>query len=414
MTSPPSFCVPIIGDAHFKSDARQPDRLASVDQILEECIDQQVNLWAIPGDLFDAGSDVASRNAWADRIQTMADVAPVLICYGNHDRNGDLYLLSKVKGRWPVYVYDRPQTADFAGPYGLIRVFVLPYPYPSGLVAAGVAVGDAVSVARELLDVHFMEASALLHQARQEGRPTLFVGHANVGGSKMSTGQPLIGREIELDEGLLVRLGDCPKILNHIHLPQEIGGAWLTGSVTAMSWGETEAKRYLRVDYRYQYDGLVNGFTDIQAAAGRWTWDVVSCPLRTPKLVLVEATFADMEFRYDQDPDTVEAGSDVRVRVRFQESERQFFEYGRVQVQEAFQHARRLAIEPICEADKGLRSPEVAAAQTLAEKLRAWSAVSGETPPDGLVEAIAELEQRSSDEVIAAHRARMAALLLGE
>lgn len=255
------FCVPVIGDAHFKTDARQPDRLASVDQILDECGSIKASLsggppigmWAVPGDLFDSNSDVLARNAWADRIQFMANVAPVLICYGNHDRDHDLYYLGKVKGQFQVYVIDRPQTVVVRLPKDLgdIVVFVLPYPYPAGLVAEGTAPADVIPKARAMLDVIFMQASANLVKAQKDGRPTLFIGHANVGGSRMSTGQPLIGQEIELDPALLVRLGDCPKILNHIHMPQEIGGAWLTGSITAQTWGECEPKRYLVVEYSH-------------------------------------------------------------------------------------------------------------------------------------------------------------------
>ncbi|MBK9497063.1 MAG: metallophosphoesterase [Xanthomonadales bacterium] len=113
-----SFVVPVVGDAHFKQDARQPDRLAAVDQIVREGLALPVGLWAVPGDLYDAGSDVGSRNEWADRVERMAGHAPVVICYGNHDRPGDLYLLSKVKAKHAVTVVWRPQVIDVVTPQG--------------------------------------------------------------------------------------------------------------------------------------------------------------------------------------------------------------------------------------------------------------------------------------------------------
>lgn len=400
-----NFVVPVIGDAHFKNDARRPDRLASVDQIFQECVSLPVGLWAIPGDLYDATSDIVSRNDWADRIQRMANVAPVVVCFGNHDRDGDLHILAKIGAQWPVVVIDRPTVIEVLTPQGVtMAVFVLPYPYPSGLVADGTPVGDVVETARGLLDVILMDAGARLIAAHQRGLPTLTIGHSNVSGSKMSTGQPLVGREIELDEQMLLRLGDCPKVFNHIHYPQSIGGAILTGSVTSMSFGETEPKRYVRLDFRAPFGS--DGF--------RWEWKAVSCPLKTPSLVLVEATFADMTFTYDIQPSDVRRGSDVRVRVRFQETERQFFEFGKVQVEDAFAHARRLQIEPICLADKGLRSPEVAAAKTLPEKLLAWCAANGEDPPAHLADAVGDLETKPADLVISEFRSRMSSLLKEE
>lgn len=416
------FTVPVIGDAHFKQDARQPDRLASVDQIVRECLLLPVGLWAVPGDLYDAGSDVFSRNAWVDRIRQMANVAPVVICYGNHDRDGDLYLLSQIGAKWPIHVIDRPQTIHVRTPQGpTIAVFVLPYPHPSGFVAAGTPTADVVGIARTALDAIFMEAGARLEAARKMSQPTLFVGHANVGGSRMSTGQPLIGKEIELDEQLLMRLGDCPKVLNHIHLPQEIGGAILTGSITAMSWGETEAKRYVRIDYAMDTSDADDVLGTLKQAglfavpmAMPWKWTALSCPLDTPQLVLVEARFENMTFTYDVDPSTVSAKAHVRVRVRFQETERQFFEYGKSQVVEAFAHVAKLQIEPICEADRGLRAPEVAAAKTLPEKLRAWCEANGEAVPEDLEAAVGDLETKPADVVIAEFRSRMNALLQEE
>jgi hypothetical protein len=50
---------------------------------------------------------------------------------------------------------------------------------------------------------------------------TLMIGHVNVAGAQLSNGQPSIGHEIELNPKHLDRLGDIPKLLNHIHKPQD-------------------------------------------------------------------------------------------------------------------------------------------------------------------------------------------------
>jgi hypothetical protein len=124
-------------------------------------------------------------------------------------------------------------------------------------------------------------------------------------------------------------------------------------------------------------------------------------------LVLVNATFDNLSFVYDEQPSDVPAGSDVRVRVRFSETERQFFEHGRPQIVQAFAHARRLQIEPVCEAERGLRSPAVAAATTLIDKVRAWCDANQETVPETLAAALGELETRPAEDVVASFKERM-------
>ena len=71
---------------------------------------------------------------------------------------------------------------------------------------------------------------------------TLFIGHANVGGAVTSSGQPNIGREIELSPRHLDRLGPIYKGLNHVHKAQEIHGAHYPGSICRLDWGEIETK----------------------------------------------------------------------------------------------------------------------------------------------------------------------------
>jgi predicted MPP superfamily phosphohydrolase len=80
-----------IGDVHAAPGPRSADRWRAVDQIIREGLAlEQLGAWLIPGDLFDALSTTEDRNAWDARLQRMADAAPVVIIYGNHDRPGDL------------------------------------------------------------------------------------------------------------------------------------------------------------------------------------------------------------------------------------------------------------------------------------------------------------------------------------
>ncbi len=388
--------IPVIGDAHLHPGPRQADRLKALDQIIAEGLQlPKLGAWADPGDLFHQRSSIEDRNAWADRIVQAANVAPFIICYGNHDMPGDLDIFAKLRAKYPIYVVDRPQVLRVQLATGQwLSVFGLPYPHASGLVAAGTPPESVVETARAALEAIFLHAGAQLEAARQQGDLTLFLGHVNVAGSIVSTGQPQIGHEIELDQALLLRLGDCPKVLNHIHKHQVIGGAAYPGSICRLNWGEIEEKGYLVIEYN---DGA--------------TWTLRWHPIAVPPMYHVEATFAQQAFTYDIAPDTIPKGSEVRVRVRFPQAERTFFEMGQPQVLADFAHASRLSIEPVCEVDRGLRAPEVAAAKTLLDKLVAWCHVNGLEPPDGLAEAVAALEHQEPEKVLADFTLRMEGLV---
>jgi hypothetical protein len=173
------------------------------------------------------------------------------------------HVFARLRGHFPIFVVARPQVihvplADsnytytggekaHAGDHAAI--FVLPYPTRAGLVAAGVQSVSVVDAAKEALDVIFLTAAEELRVAAARGEVPLAIGHVNVGGSITSSGQPNIGKEIELDPALIQRLGEIYVGLNHIHKAQSIGGAYYAGSVCRLDYGEIEEKRYLMIEY---------------------------------------------------------------------------------------------------------------------------------------------------------------------
>jgi DNA repair exonuclease SbcCD nuclease subunit len=67
----------------------------------------------------------------------MADAAPVVIIYGNHDRPGDLDGFANLKAGHPIYVIDRPHVLVLRlATQQMAAIFCLPYPQKAGLVAA--------------------------------------------------------------------------------------------------------------------------------------------------------------------------------------------------------------------------------------------------------------------------------------
>lgn len=257
-----------IGDFHAAPGPRNEDRFRALDQLIAQALQlPALGAWLWPGDLSHQRQAIADENALIERLRRMSAVAPVVLVYGNHDLPGDLDKFAAVGAGNPIYVVDRPQvlrirlaTMEFAS------IACLPYPHKQGLVMAGCANADIPAAAAEHLDAIFMQFAVELEQARAHGDLTLFIGHVNVGGAIVSSGQPNIGREIELSPRHLDRLGDVYKGLNHVHKAQEIYGAHYAGSICRLDWGEIEEKRFLQIEY----DGGPSSSLGYQHVTSHW------------------------------------------------------------------------------------------------------------------------------------------------
>lgn len=394
--------IPCIGDLHLLPGPRNADKRAALLQIITEGLAlEQLGAWVIAGDLNHARPDIADQNFLDDCFQRMGDRAPVFIVGGNHDLAGSLDGFGKLASAWPIYVVTAPQVLDAKLATGeRVAVACLPYPQRAQLVSAGIAPDQVIGEARHALEDIFRQFAAELTSARAIGRSTMFLAHVNVAGAMTCAGQPNINAEIEIDGALLGLLGDCPKIANHIHLPQEIGGLVYPGSVSAVDWGETHAKRYVVVT---------------MDAAG---WSIDSYPISSTPLYHVEGELTRDGFTWHvaDGPDgaALEApaswdGCDVRCRYRFAASEKRVLDESLVRP--PFAGARRVEYEPVAVPDRGLRAPEVAAARTLPEKVAAWAAINGTVLTDETSEKLSLLSSGDPETVLSQVAQHVAALV---
>lgn len=390
-----------LGDLHLRSDARNDQRRAALDQVIQQAQQRDdIAAWVWPGDLNDRRMSIEDRNFLAIRLRTMANQAPVLLVYGNHDLPGDLDIFAELATVYPIRVVSRPDVVRVPTATEIdLMVFCLPYPTKGALVAAGMQGDDLLQYGNHALDHIFLGAAGELAAARREGTPTLMIGHINVGGSVASAGQPQIGRELELDPAMLARLGDCPKLLNHIHKGQALHGAWYAGSMCRLSWGEVEDKHALLLGFGpTSWAGF--GHDGPEDTDGAWAWDLTTLPIDVPPMYHVEGTLDGAAFDYTvttgPDRGTIEEppswdGTEVRVRYRFPASARALID-DQV-IRGVFEGAARLVLEPVAVPDEALRAPEVAAATTLEEKVAAWARVVGEPLTDGVATKLDRLQQ---------------------
>lgn len=368
-----------LGDLHLRPDARNPARWAAVDQAINEWVDlkdtnekkRSLRAWLWPGDLNHASMAINDRNGLVDRLQRMSQVAPVVICYGNHDKPGDLDVFRQLNTKHPVYVVGGEPTAlalpyaPTVEPYPMpIPLLVLPYPTKAAFLAAGMSGYDLLVKGQAMLtDAIDDWQRDYASRAAERRTPALVIGHLNVSGALSSAGQPQIGRELELDKQALECLPENVYVgLNHIHKAQVVGRAHYAGSMCRLDWGEIEDKSYTVVTY--EDHKLVS---------------VDRHPLNVPKMYHLDGsgnaeggfTFGSVGLNHL--PPSRQPGYDIRVRYTFPSTAATYLPVWDEHIRDNFRDASRIVIEPIAVGAEDGRAPAVAAASTLVEKLDAWS-----------------------------------------
>jgi DNA repair exonuclease SbcCD nuclease subunit len=418
-----------IGDIHICQGVRLADKLAAVRQIIvwgkDIAARGELALILIPGDLFDKESVVADRNLLQPLIKELANLAPVILCDGNHDKPGDLLFLTETRAAFDIVLVSEPRVVSVTCATGIeAAVFCLPYPHKGGLVSSGVEHGDLAQTARQLLEPAFAIAAEELRRARERGAIPLFVGHVNVGGSISSTGQPQIGRELELDPGLLARLDAAVyKGLNHIHKHQVVAGDTVyAGSICRQDFGENEDKGFIVVTVEHDV-----AYEDTQA---RWEF----IPLDVPAQHLVEGRLTREGFEIEtinsvsvcsecggrgqtigtdvirtvpvpvlvECPCAIPAmwkGADVKARVRYSKSETSALDWAHVH--SGFAGCRSFKLDQIAELEHTVRVPEVAAAVTLEAKGEAYCAHRQIPWTSGIAGKLTALQQQTPEAILA-------------
>jgi exonuclease SbcD len=297
---------------------------------------------------------------------------PVVMVRGNHDHLDEHDLWPRLRTLHPVSTHERSGLDIIAG----VAVGVMPWPRKANAEAAGV---DAREAMRATL-------RGLGYMMAEHDGPRVLLTHAMVRGSRTSTGQELLGCELELGlEDLALARADL-YALGHIHAHQgwDIAGApaIYPGSPRRANFGELEPKGYVVAEF------------DGRQLVG---WEFVDVPA-TP-MVHLDATWNPDSASLDglDDADCPE-GAEIRLRFRVPSDHREAARRYAQRWAEEFRAAgaASVKVEEQVLATTRARSPEVARAVTLVDKLDAlWSARRDVPDPvrrDALVAKLGELE----------------------
>lgn len=358
----------LISDQHFDVSSRWEEHVRIMKWIVEELERQQPDVICLGGDLFERRPVPAETDAAAAWIIALANIAPVVGVYGNHDVPQSLDVMNRLEARHPIVFYDRPAVHVVGG----VGIACLPWPRRANVLAAlGRAAGseDVNQVAADALR-HVMLGLAGELDAVPGERERVFLGHVQVRGAQLSTGQPLApGADFELGLADLGIVRASAYLLGHIHRgnPNEwqFDGAPVIypGSPRRTAYGETEAKHIVIVeveDGRATTTWLETPATPMHLFEARWTSDrgLAITSKAFPHNDVVRG--AETRLRYTVDSDQREAAAAAARELR----DRMLAD-GAIAVK----------VEEVVQATTRARAPEIGAARTIDDKLVAfWNA----------------------------------------
>lgn len=357
-----------VGDIHLKAGPFLEDTTHALGQVAAIAHAEKVDAVLIPGDVFDAKSSPAERAAFADFLRALPERALKVVAKGNHDAPGDLYPF----GLAPNTIVR--ETHDILSLDGA-DLMVLPWPERGHLAAAGLLGEGGLQAAQAALGGL---VRALAGGRPDPSRPLVIMGHLSVIGALSSSGQPLVGREIQVLADDLQATGAAYVALNHIHRPQDLAGAVYAGSLTVQDHGEEEEEKRVVL-----FDTQAAGPASIPILGRTWATiraHLCTCDDRT------EPEISEAGSPYAHAP-----GAVVRYIYTATDAEARFFDHDKIRAQ--FPKAYRVTIEPRITRAERVRAAEIATARTLEEKLRTWGQVTGTEISDSLVTRLHSLEE---------------------
>lgn len=348
-----------VGDIHIHQGPNFDDTEKALQQVSSIAREATVDLVLIPGDVFDAKSQPAERALFGEFLRSLD--CPCVICKGNHDQPGDLLVYNGYAG---VQVFEQPDVVPFAD----LDLLVLPWPERAHLAARGFTGEGGLQAAQAALGdlIRTMAATR-----PQPDKPLVAMGHLSVCGALSSSGQPLVGREIQVVAEDLSELGATYVALNHIHKPQISAiGVQYAGSLTVQDFGEEDEEK-----------GVVFVDTSIPRIEGRKIIHIYG-----RRWITIEARF-EFESRYDEAKIT-----DANVRFRYSCTEEQAHLFDHAAIERRFAAAHSLKIVPSITRAQRVRSAEVAEARTTQNKVIAWGQATGAEITPGILGKLQQLE----------------------
>ncbi len=252
-------------DLHFQNNPVLDDIIKCGKFFISTCIQERPSLIATAGDLFHEGVQLGSPASLAaiEFVRSCGDIAPTIIIRGtsSHDAPNSINVLNDLRAAYPIYATDRLEQVGYSeelNAFHLIKggaecdlydiiISCLPSINKAGVMAAHAAGASIADTSRETMDLMrdiFQAWGVINERVHEIDIPTILIGHGTVTGSQLSTGQTMVGKDLEFTAGDL-QLANCDLYcLGHIHKSQFWGNIFYSGSMTRLNHGETETKGF--------------------------------------------------------------------------------------------------------------------------------------------------------------------------
>lgn len=350
------------GDHHWDEHDRWDEALRVHGWMVNLIRDERPDVFLSGGDVYERASTPKERAAVADWLSAVAEVCPVVIAKGNHDRHLDCALLARLRTRHPVIVEERAGVHVVGG----AAIATVAWPERVHLLAAlGALSGDAVDVV--VNDALCNVLRGLGDQLEGHDGPRILLGHFMCDGAETSTGQPLLGQPIRVGLADLALARSHLILMSHIHKAQR----WDAGGAPAL---------YMGSPFRTTFGQLERKSVVVASFDGPRLVEVREVETPAARMFLVEDEWGADGWRcgWHGMPEDVElVGAEVRLRYKVAADQRDAAKSSAAKVRDdVIAHgAVNVKVEEEVIAVNRARAPEVAKAKTLEEKLQAlWRA----------------------------------------
>lgn len=263
---------------------RVMDFLASLDQIVDRAIEEQVDLVLFAGDAYkDRNPQPTFQREWGQRMMRLSQAGiATLLLVGNHDVSptaGRAHTLQEfLTLEVPhIHVADR---IELIGPDALglpLQVITVPWISRSALMTREDVAGRKVEEILQILEGRVAEAIEKLIEEAERDLPLLLTAHAGVQGARYGSERAvMLGHDLVLGGGIVANRRLDYVALGHIHKHQSLNEdrqppIVYSGSIERIDFGEAKEKK---------------GFVLAEVSRGHTDWQFV--PLKTRPFIDIE------------------------------------------------------------------------------------------------------------------------------
>ena len=382
-----------------------------LDCVVKAAIKENVDLAIIAGDCFDSRDiklDSLSAKLIIKTISELAEICPVAVVIGTPSHDGTA---AEIAANWKdghgVTVASRPIQVKYingrlfpideemvTNSHAIISL--IPTPTKQFFqTESGISESNAeISMAMNGIFAGFgAKAATYDHQLGGAYCPHILVGHWQVAGSIVSTGQTLTGHDIDIGFDQMMLANPDLICLGHIHMPQKLGDrAFYPGSLYPLTWGELETKGF--------YIHTLEGKSLIKSR-------FIETPCRKLLRLAGNFTTADENLHYDhnywnKEEDVKLTGSYLRIDITVWQDEVEKIDKERMISSFKDRGALDVDIRIIRIPREAVRSEAVLKVNTLREKLTAMADLRSEIVGESILIKADLLEFRDEKEQVAA------------